>query len=278
MRETKLAPTLPRRHAAGADSARSVLFTVLGELVLPTGGEAWTHAFIDVFGRLGVEEKAARQALMRTAADNWLSSERFGRRTVWRLTPVAERLLRDGTERIFGFAAVAEDWDGRWTIVIARTPETERAARHMIRTRLRWAGFGNVAPGVWISPRSDRDDEVREILDEAGLPDGYLFTSQYQGGSPLTAMVGHAWDLDDLARSYEEFIQAFSTAVTPDPLARVIDLVHAWRRFPWIDPGLPARFLPVPWSGTAAAELFARRHAEWAGEAIAEWKQLLART
>jgi phenylacetic acid degradation operon negative regulatory protein len=278
MRETKLAPTLPRRHAAGADSARSVLFTVLGELVLPTGGEAWTHAFIDVFGRLGVEEKAARQALMRTAADNWLSSERFGRRTVWRLTPVAERLLRDGTERIFGFAAVAEDWDGRWTIVIARTPETERAARHMIRTRLRWAGFGNVAPGVWISPRSDRDDEVREILDEAALPDGYLFTSQYQGGSPLTAMVGHAWDLDDLARSYEEFIQAFSTAVTPDPLARVIDLVHAWRRFPWIDPGLPARFLPAPWSGTAAAELFARRHAEWAGEAIAEWKQLLART
>ena len=75
-------PTLLRRHAAGTDSARSVLFTVLGELVLRTGGEAWTSAFIDVFGRLGVEEKAARQALMRTAADSWLSSERVGRRTV----------------------------------------------------------------------------------------------------------------------------------------------------------------------------------------------------
>ncbi len=61
---------------------------------------------------------------MRTAADNWLSSERVGRRTVWRLTPAAERLLRDGTERIFGFTAVAADWDGHWTIVIARTPET----------------------------------------------------------------------------------------------------------------------------------------------------------
>ena len=45
-------PTLPRRHAAGTDSARSVLFTVLGELVLRTGGAAWTSAFIDVFGRL----------------------------------------------------------------------------------------------------------------------------------------------------------------------------------------------------------------------------------
>ena len=271
-------PTLLRRHAAGTDSARSVLFTVLGELVLRTGGEAWTSAFIDVFGRLGVEEKAARQALMRTAADNWLSSERVGRRTVWRLTPAAMRLLRDGTERIFGFTAVAADWDGRWTIVIARTPETERAARHVLRTRLRWAGFGNVMPGVWLSPRSDRSDEVRQILDQAGLPDGYLFSAEHRGGGSLGTLVGQAWDLAELARAYDDFIGVFGGPAGPDPLARVIDLVHAWRRFPWIDPGLPAAFLPVPWSGSEAAALFARRHAEWADEAISEWRQLLART
>jgi len=279
-------PTLARRHATGAGSARSVLFTVLGELVRPTGGEAWTSAFIDVLGRLGVEEKAARQALMRTAADGWLSSERIGRRTVWRLTPAAERLLRDGTERIFGFTAVAEGWDGQWTIVIARTPETERSARHVLRTRLRWAGFGNVMPGVWLSPRSDRGDEVRQILTDAGPPDGYLFTAEYLGGSTLATMVSNAWDLDELARGYDDFITAFTGTAFPgtaftgaagaDPLARVVDLVHAWRRFPWIDPGLPAQFLPDPWSGTAAADLFVRLHAQWAGDAIAEWKQLLA--
>ena len=271
-------PTLLRRHAAGTDSARSLLFTVLGELVLPTGGHAWTSAFIDVFGRLGVEEKAARQALMRTAADNWLGSERIGRRTVWRLTPAAERLLRDGTERIFGFTAVAGDWDGRWTIVIARTPETERAARHLIRTRLRWAGFGNVMPGVWLSPRSDRAAEVGQILAGAGLPDGYLFAAEHQGGSSLAALVGQAWDLAELAGEYDDFIATFSAGTGPgaDPLARVVELVHAWRRFPWIDPGLPAQFLPTPWSGTAAASLFARRHAQWSGDALAEWKRLLA--
>src|ERR1039457_5992548 len=140
-------PTLLRRHAAGTDSARSVLFTVLGELVLPTGGEAWTSAFIDVFGRLGVEEKAARQALMRTAADNWLSSERVGRRTAWRLPTAAEQLLRDGTERIFGCTAVAEDGDGRVTGGSARTPETDRTARHMSRTRRRRAGGVQGRPG-----------------------------------------------------------------------------------------------------------------------------------
>src|SRR5664279_5714247 len=98
-------PRLSRRHAAGAESARGLLFTVLGEFVLPAGGSAWTSAFIDVLARLGVEEKASRQALMRTAAGGWLTSERVGRRTRWRLTESGERLLTEGTERIYGFTA-----------------------------------------------------------------------------------------------------------------------------------------------------------------------------
>ena len=65
--------------------------------------------------------------------------------------------------------------------------------------------------------------------------------------------------------------------MSPDPLVRVIDLVHAWRRFPWIDPGLPAQFLPAPWRGTAAAACSPACTPQWAGDAIAEWKQLLAR-
>ena len=32
-------PALSRRHAAGAGSARGLLFTVLGEFVLPTGDQ-----------------------------------------------------------------------------------------------------------------------------------------------------------------------------------------------------------------------------------------------
>jgi len=68
-----------------------LLFTALGEFLLPTGGSAPTSAFIDVLGRLSVEEKASRQALMRTAADGLLASQRQGRRTLWTLSPTAER-------------------------------------------------------------------------------------------------------------------------------------------------------------------------------------------
>src|SRR5690349_32 len=110
----KQTPTLSRRHAAGAESARGLLFTILGELVLHTGGSALTSTFIDVLGRLGVEEKASRQALMRTGADGWLVSERQGRRSIWTLSAHANQFLTEGAERIYGFRGQQPDWDRRW--------------------------------------------------------------------------------------------------------------------------------------------------------------------
>src|SRR5580700_8095079 len=107
---TVTAPQLARRHAAGAESARGLLFTVLGEFVLPSGGTAWTASLIDVLGRLGVEEKATRQALMRTAGSGWLEPQRVGRRTRWKLTGQAETLLTEGTDRIYGFTSIDRQW------------------------------------------------------------------------------------------------------------------------------------------------------------------------
>jgi phenylacetic acid degradation operon negative regulatory protein len=270
---TASAPTMSRRHAAGAGSARGLLFTVLGEFVLPAGETAWTSTFIDVLGRLGVEEKATRQALMRTAADGWLASERVGRRTMWRLTPAAERLLIDGTERIYGFTGSAADWDGRWLIVLARAPESERPTRHRLRTRLSWTGLGSPAPGVWISPHADRLAEVERALGETGVDDAQVFVGT-AGYGDRPAMVRLAWDLPEIEQRYEQFIARFAGRTRPDPLTATIDLVHAWRRFPWIDPVLPAELLPAPWSGGAAATLFARLHGRWSASARAAWLEL----
>ncbi len=268
-------PQLSRRHAAGSASARGLLFTVLGEFVLPGGETAWTSAFIDVFARLGVEEKAARQALMRTAADGWLSSERVGRRTLWRLTPAAERLLTDGSARIYGFTAAAGAWDGRWLVVLARVPEGDRAARHQLRTRLAWAGLGSPAPGVWVSAHPERVDEVRAALESAGVAaESPVFVGEQVGLGDLRAMVRQAWDTDAIAQRYEQFRQTFRTHRGDDPLTAVVELVHAWRRFPWIDPVLPDDLLPGRWPGRPAAALFATLHDRWSAAARAAWRTL----
>jgi phenylacetic acid degradation operon negative regulatory protein len=75
-------------------------------------------------------------------------------------------------------------------------------------------------------------------------------------------------------REYERFIAEFSGPKPGDVLARQVALVHAWRRFPAIDPALPAELLPARWSGLAAARLFADRHERWSGGAQLEWKRL----
>lgn len=269
------APTLSRRHAAGSGSARGLLFTVLGEFVLPAGGSAWTSAFIDVLGRLGVEEKATRQALMRTAADGWLDTERVGRRTNWTLTTSAEKLLIEGTERIYSFTGVGPEWDGRWLLVLARAPETERPTRHLLRTRLTWAGLGSPAPGVWVSTHASRIDEVERALSEAGvLGEAQLFVAEHRGHGSLAAMVAQAWDLTAIEHGYEDFLARFRGAGPRDPLPTVVELVHAWRRFPWVDPALPRELLPDGWSGVAAARLFASMHRRLADDAQEQWRVL----
>lgn len=267
-------PTLSRQHSAGSSSARALLFTVMGEFVLPTGGSAWTSAFIETFARMGIEEKAARQALARTAADGWIRSQRVGRRTRWWLTSDGERLLTEGTDRIYAFASSHRDWDGRWLLVMARVPETDRTARHLLRTRLGWAGLGSPAPGTWITTHTERKEEVEQVLKAAGVADGQIFVAEHCGGGHLATLVAQAWDLTGIEERYEQFLAEFAAASTQDPLTGLIELVHAWRRFPSIDPGLPAQLLPDRWSGARAAKVFAARHARWTPDAVMQWIRL----
>jgi phenylacetic acid degradation operon negative regulatory protein len=77
-----------------------------------------------------------------------------------------------------------------------------------------------------------------------------------------------------IEQSYGEFLAEFAPPSAEDPLTRLIELVHAWRRFPSIDPGLPSRLLPARWSGARAARLFAARHARWSPDAVMQWIRL----
>jgi phenylacetic acid degradation operon negative regulatory protein len=269
--------TLSRRHADGAPSARGLLVTVLGELVLPGGGSAWTSAVLDVAARLEIEEHAARQALTRLAAAGWLTRERAGRRTRWALTASATALLTSGAERIYSFGGPATSWDGRWLVVVTRIPERDRRARHRVRSRLTWAGFGSLGAGLWVSPQPDRADEAAAVLRDSGAEgEAQVFVATRVGPGDVRGMVAAAWDLAALEKAYAAFLAQFRSVRASDPLARQVALVHAWRRFPAMDPGLPRELLPARWSGTRAAQLFGDRHERWRRPAQQEWLRLNA--
>lgn len=255
-----------RRREVAATSARSLLVTVLGEVVLPAGEPVWTQTVVDVLGLVGVEEKSARQALARTAADGMLVSERVGRRVRWDLTPWGRGLLTEGAARIYAHGRARTAWDGRWLVVVASVPEQQRARRHRLRTRLAWAGLGSPAAGMWVSPDTGRLDEVREVLAENGPTDAHVVTGEYHGGLTSGELAARAWDLGDLEARYEDFVARFADLEPADDaavLAAQVRLVDAWRRFPFLDPGLPDALLPSPWVGHRAAEVFHGRHTAW---------------
>ena len=122
-----------------------------------------------------------------------------------------------------------------------RVPETDRRARHVVRTRLAWAGFGSLGPGLWISPHVAREQEAMRVLREAGVAeDAHVFVARRTGLSDTRDMVAAAWDLPEIEAEYEQFVTEFRVPGVPaDVLLRQLELVHAWRRFPALDPALP---------------------------------------
>jgi phenylacetic acid degradation operon negative regulatory protein len=243
--------------------------------VLPATRPVWTATFVDVLGGLGVEPTAARQALARTAVDGWIAPTRSGRRTQWRVTGAGARLLGDGARRIYGFAPAAEAWDGRWLVLLVSVPERRRQARHAVRARLAWAGFGSPAPGVWISAHAAAEAEAKQVLGDLGLADDATsFVGPFAGIGSASELVARAWDLDAVAAHYRTFLGLVHGQWPSTPAETVlaqVRLVHAWRRMPFIDPRLPAELLPPDWIGATAADTFRDRHDAWSATAQAAW-------
>jgi phenylacetic acid degradation operon negative regulatory protein len=270
-----------RRRELSLSSARSLLLTVLGEYVLPRDLHVWTSALVQTMALLGVAEKAARQALSRTAAEGWISSSRHGRLAQWDLTESGRRLLADGASRIYSFGQQRKPWDGRWLLLLAGAPEGNRDLRRTLRTRLTWAGFGPLPSGAWICPEPQREAEAARILAELGLDATSMsFVASYGEIGEQADIVQLAWDLGTVELRYKQFIDTFEplTATTDrEMLTAQTLLVHEWRRFPFLDPQLPRELLPDGWLGTDAARLFHARHAQWRDGAQRYWAELADR-
>jgi len=271
-------PALSRRRELGATSARSLLLTVLGEFVLPRPEPVWTQTLIDVLAELGVEQKSARQALARTAAEGLLVSDRSGRRVRWSLSASGRRLLTDGAARIYGFGTRTAAWDGRWLVLLVSVPESRRQLRHRLRTRLAWAGLGSPTPGVWVTPDAAKQDEVARVIADLELTAvSSSFVGPFGAIGAERDVVAQAWDLAGIEGAYADFLATFGSAapVTPaEVMTAQIHLVHSWRRFPFLDPSLPGELLPDGWAGARAAALFGTLHARWDEPAVRHWRAL----
>ena len=159
---------------------------------------------------------------------------------------------------------------GRHLAPAGRPPcPTERSRRDRLRAGLTFLGYAQLDDATWIGPRWS--EEVDLLLETEGVR-AERFLARHDGDS--LGLVRRAWDIEGLARAYGAVAgrRRAGRAATPttDPgdeqaFATRSQLVHEWRKFLFLDPGLPRELLPVPWAGERGRRLLRRRERAAAG-------------
>jgi phenylacetic acid degradation operon negative regulatory protein len=256
-------------------SAQALLLVVIGEFVWPAEQPAWSATLLTALSEFGIEPNATRKALQRTAATGIMTSGRQGNRVRWSVAPRGNRILSAGWERTYGWHTRDTEWDGRWLVLSVTVPESQRKLRHHLQNRLVWAGLGSPTPGEWLTPHWERADQVAGIVRELQLEGQAHSLVGELGplGDPLR-LVAAAWDLDELRGDYERFLETY-TRLEPQTDSEYfrarVQLVQDWRRFPYLDPDLPAVFLPRSWPGPEASRLFTERYDAWKEASARYW-------
>ena len=240
--------------------ARSLIVTVWGDALAPHGGEVWLAGLIRLLAPLGLNDRLVRTSVFRLARDGWLVGETRGRRSRYRLTPAGRARFAAAYRRIY--APPADDWDGTWEILVD-PPGAAQARRQQLRDELRWAGYGLLAPGLFVRPRLASSPPVE--LDQAARVVRLLATEAGdEAKPPLSAEVGSLWDLATLARDYRRFLALFGRVIDRFRMRAIADsdpaqcfavrtlLIHAYRRVLLRDPRIPPALLPLDWPGSAA--------------------------
>lgn len=272
-------PTISTGPTPG--TAQATLLNLFGDVVHPAVVPVPTAAIIEVMDPLGFSPPAARQAISRCAAAGWISGQRAGRSSTWGLTSAGITLVTEGITRVEQLADPYADWDGRWQILIVTITNQQRSTRDRVYRSLRWDGFGNPLPSVWVSPHPDRRRRTLTVLTELGLDKSTLsFIGEPDDlGLPLEELVQRSWPLDELEARYADLVdrfQAMQPGDAPESLVALLQLDQELQQLLVTDPQLPSELTPG-WPGRQDAATLLELRRAWHPAARDHWSKILRR-
>ncbi|OLF10397.1 PaaX family transcriptional regulator [Actinophytocola xanthii] len=240
----------------------TLLLTLFGDHVLDRGIAVSTGGVLAVLEDLGVGQHAARATLDRMSRRNLLRKVRRGRQAFLALTEHGAAVLRDGQRKLDG-DVVERHWDGRWTLLTFSVPETRRADRHALRTRLGWFGFGPLRSGLWVSTSTEDISAALAELDLLEHAD--VFRAEAFMWTDPSRIAREAWNLPEIAAGYARFLERWTAEASDDldELSRRVQLGAEWLLLIRHDPVLPVALLPAHWPGVHAAALFHNLRRQW---------------
>ena len=261
------APPPPRTAAVLDDadlrtgSATSLLRTIVGCYLRRLGGWIATAALMELMTTVGVNQTRTRTAILRVRGKGILAPEMRQGRAGYVLEPAARPALARGDRRIYSPRRMSTS--DRWCLISYSIPESQRQLRHQLRRRLSWIGCGTVSAALWICPEylTHEVEDIFTDLDVRASASIFLADETRVDGG-LERAVGRWWDLPATAARHQAFLSAYGSVRGDELMPRQafstwIGCLDAWRVIPYVDPGLPAAWLPADWPGNLSIPLFA---------------------
>ncbi len=241
----------------------SIIFTLYGDFVHKYGDRLWIGSLVRLMAEFRLSEAAVRQAVSRMSRQGWLTAVKQGNRASYALTERGVRRVDAIAPRIY---EPALEWDGRWRLLTYAIPEKNRERRDRLRKDLILLGLAPLSPSIWISPR-DIADAIRETTQTHSVSEHvHFFLADYAGPLSDSELLQRSWDLDLIAIAYREFMEYYNPRLEAERARGALSvaeafvervwLVQDFRRFLYLDPGLPGALLPPHWPGSAASALF----------------------
>jgi phenylacetic acid degradation operon negative regulatory protein len=265
--DAAVARSIRRVLAAAPPRAKSLVVTVWGDAIAPHGGSVWLSGLIRLLAPLGLNERLVRTSVYRLAREGWLTARPHGRHSVYSLTPQGRHRFEDAYRRIY--SPPQSVWSGRWDVVLAPQARLRAIARRELGKELSWAGFGSLAPGIFIRPEHSGEPEaaaaILQDLGVAGQVARVDAIDRGQAARPLASWVPTCWNLEAVALEYSAFIARFAGVTRRFKALKAFDpeqcfvvrtlLIHEFRRVILHDPQLPQELLPSRWPASKAYEL-----------------------
>src|SRR6201991_1127739 len=172
----------------------SIVITMFGDSIVPRGGSVWLGTLLEFFESLDIDSGVVRPAMSRLAADGWLTREKVGRNSFYRLAEKGRQTFEAATRHIYD--PPPSDWTGRFELLLIANGEDRDAAREALKN----AGFGSPLPGVWVAPSG-----VPVPAEAAGAIRLEVSAEDDSG----RRLLSESWPLDRTADAYQKFMKTF---------------------------------------------------------------------